>query len=294
MAQPKTEDLEIFVTVAESQSFTLAANFHNTQVAKISRAIARLENMLNVTLFNRTTRKIDLTEDGQTFLTYAKQSLAILSEGTAALSVNKCSPRGPLRVDAASPFMFHQIIPWVKAFKQAYPQIQLELITHENIVDLIEKKTDVAIRIGRLSDSNLYAKKLGTSPLRIVASPEYLDECGTPKSSQELSVHTLIGFAEAPKLNNWPLKEPARIKPSLFASNGESVRQLTLAGNGLSLLSNFMVNDDLRSGRLVEVLPHALQTPNPREEIHAVYYKNSSVSARINAFIDFFSPRLTL
>ncbi|QTH72370.1 LysR family transcriptional regulator [Pseudoalteromonas xiamenensis] len=290
----KTEDLESFLMVVDSGSFSAAAIGLNTQVAKISRAIARLEKELDTTLFNRSTRRIELTEAGQLFLKYVRESLDLLNRGEEALNSLQGMPKGKLRVDAASPFIFHQIVPHIAAFRAAYPDIQLELISGESFIDLIEKKTDVAIRIGRLQDSNLYARTLGISKLRLVASPRYLGIHAGPTSLAELKTHTLIGFADSPKLNNWHLGENELIKPHISASNGETIRQLVLEGNGIALLSNFMVEADLKQGKLVEVLPDSVQTPNPREAVNAVYYKNSAASARIEAFIEFFKGKFTL
>ncbi|WP_462177234.1 LysR substrate-binding domain-containing protein [Pseudoalteromonas gelatinilytica] len=290
----KTEDLECFITVVESGSFTEAANIHNTQVAKVSRSIARLEKLLDVTLLNRSTRRIELTEEGHIFLKYAKEGLTSLNRGEEALNDLKGSPRGKLRIDAASPFLIHQIIPYIEDFQIAYPDVQLDLISNENIVDLIEKKTDVAIRIGKLADSNLHAKNLGNSTLHLVASPRYLAKCPAPESIQDLKKHKLIGFTDSVKLNQWHLKEEVETKPYLTATSGEALRQLVLNGNGIALLSSFMIKRDIDSNRLVEILPGSVISPNPREEIHAVYYKNSAVSSRIAAFIDFFIKKFTL
>ncbi|MCF4010413.1 LysR family transcriptional regulator [Rheinheimera sp. UJ63] len=294
MVKAKTEDLENFITVVDCGSFTAAANLLNTQVATISRSIARLEKELAVTLLNRSTRRIELSEEGHLFLKYAKEGLDMLSRGEEELNNLKGVPKGRLRVDAASPFLFHQVIPYIEDFQIAYPDIQLDLISNENIIDLIEKKTDVAIRIGKLADSNLHAKKLGNSTLHIVASPRYLTKTRIPKHLSELKHHALIGFADSPKLNNWFLKEDIELRPRITASNGEALRQLALNGNGIALLSNFMIRKDLENNRLVELLPGTVTSPNPREEIHAVYYKNSAVSSRISAFVNFFSKKFSL
>ncbi len=294
IVKSKTEDLENFITVVDCGSFTGAANLLNTQVATISRSISRLENELEVTLFNRSTRRVELSEEGHLFLKYAKESLDILSRGEEELNNLKGVPKGRLRVDAASPFLFHQVIPYIEDFQIAFPEIQLDLISNENIIDLIEKKTDVAIRIGKLADSNLYAKKLGNSTLHIVASPRYLAKTCAPSNLSELKQHVLIGFADSPRLNNWFLKEEIELRPRITASNGEAIRQLALNGNGIALLSNFMIRKDIESNRLVELLPGSVTSPNPREEIHAVYYKNSAVSSRISAFVHFFEKKFNL
>ncbi|WP_339718990.1 LysR family transcriptional regulator [uncultured Paraglaciecola sp.] len=294
IVKSKTEDLEIFITVVDCGSFTSAANLLDNQVAKISRSIARLERELDVTLFNRSTRRVELTEAGQLFLNYARNALETLNRGEEALNNLKGTPKGKLRIDAASPFLFHQIIPYMEDFQLAYPDIQVNLISNENIVDLIEKKTDVAIRIGRLADSNLYAKNIGSSKLHIVASPRYFAKFNKPQNLAELKEHKLIGFADSPKLNNWFLKQDIPITPTITASNGESIRQLALNGNGIAILSNFMIKKDLDSKTLIEVLPESVVSPNPREEVNAVYYKNSAASSRIMAFINFYVDKFRL
>ncbi len=121
-----TQDLEAFISVVDTGGFSSAANALDEQVAKISRAVTRLEKSLNVTLFNRTTRRIELTEEGQLFLGYAREALSQLAQGEEALKLLHCAPSGKLRVDAASPFVFHQLAPHLKAFNQAYPDIKLE------------------------------------------------------------------------------------------------------------------------------------------------------------------------
>lgn len=294
VVKSKTEDLENFVAIVDSGSFTGAARLLDTQIAKMSRSISRLEAELNVTLFNRSTRKIELTEEGSVFLKYVKEGLSTLSQGEEALNNLQGSPMGRLRVNAASPFLYHQIIPYIEDFQIAYPNVQLDLISNESIVDLIEKKTDIAVRIGSLVDSNLHARKLGVSKLHIVASPRYLKKFGVPKTVEELANHRIIGFSDSPKLNSWYLKGDVSYKPTITASSGEAIRQLALNGNGIALLSNFMIKKDIDSNLLVEILIGSVQSPNPREEVHAVYYKNSVVSSRISAFIDFFHSKFSL
>ena len=294
MGHAKTEDIEIFLTVVDTGSFTGAANLLNQQVAKVSRAVSRLEDTLQCTLLNRTTRRLELTEEGHVFIIYARESLNTLYTGEEAIKLLKQAPSGHLRIDAASPFVLHQLTPLVGEFVQQYPHITLDLTSHDNVIDLLEHKTDLAIRIGDLKDSNLHARLLGKSQLRLVASPEYLYQHDEVAHINDLSTHKLIGFNDASKLNSWPLKTPVKLNFHMTGSSGETLRQLCLNHQGIALLSHFMIGDDLKSGRLVEVLPEAIVTPNNREAIQAVYYKNSAVSSRILAFLDFIQPRLTL
>lgn len=295
MAQhAKTEDLEMFLTVVDSGSFSAAANLLDQQVAKVSRAVSRLENTLQCTLLNRTTRRLELTEEGHTFIKYARDGLNTLQTGEEAIKLLKQAPSGKLRIDAASPFVLHQLVPRIDEFTKQYPHITLDITSHDSIIDLLEHKTDLAIRIGDLKDSNLNAKKLGVSKLYLVASPAYLKTAPGISKISDLNQHKLIGFTDSPKLNNWPLKSTTNLKFNLMASSGETVRQLCLANQGVALLSHFMIGDDLKTGKLIEVLPNSVITPNNREVVQAVYYKNSAVSSRIVAFLDFIKPMLSL
>lgn len=292
--QAKTEDIAMFLTVVDTGSFTSAANVLNEQVAKISRSVARLEHTLQCTLLNRTTRRLELTEEGQVFLTYAREGLNTLHTGEEALRLLKQAPSGHLRVDAANPFVLHQLTPIVGDFVQQYPHITLDLTSHDNIIDLLEYKTDIAIRIGNLKDSNLHARLLGESKLYMVASPEYLHRHGEVTHIDDLANHQLLGFNEAAKLNRWPVDIAHKLDFHMTASSGETLRQLCLAHQGIALLSHFMVYQDLDAKRLVTLLPEAVVRPNDSEAIQAVYYKNSAISSRISAFLDFIQPRLRL
>ena len=290
----RTEDLEILLTVIDSGSFSAAARILDIQVAKVSRAVSRLEKDLDCTLLNRTTRKLELTEEGRIFTEQVRNGLHQLAEAEEKIRTLKGIPAGRLRVDAVTPFILHQLVPLVAGFCECYPKIELELVANENIIDLIERKTDLAIRIGTLQDSNLHARFLGRSPLHIVASPSYIAQQGTPETPEALEQHKIIGFADAPHLNRWPLTRHVALSPTLSSSSGETIRQLCLAGQGLALLSEFMICEDLANGRLVKVLDNHITSPSNRELVHAVYYRNTTLSSRITAFLDYIHPRIQL
>ncbi|MCU4675913.1 LysR family transcriptional regulator [Catenovulum sp. 2E275] len=290
----KTEDIEAFIAVVDSGSFSAAATLLNQQIAKVSRAVSRLESELNTSLLSRTTRRVELTEEGIVFIKYAREGLNLFKQGKDKLNLLSQKPAGKLRVDAASPFILHQLVPIISEFRKYYPGIQLDLTSHDNIIDLLEHKTDLAIRIGDLKDSNLNAKTLGRSQLHLVASPYYLAQSPPLNSIDQLEQHQLIGFTDSPNLNNWFFSSDYKLNFALTASSGETVRQLCLAGQGIALLSNFMIRDDIDSGALVEVLTQHIPTPNKREKVTAVYYKNNAVSSRIGAFLEFIAPRVKL
>ncbi|OLQ92103.1 LysR family transcriptional regulator [Vibrio panuliri] len=290
----RSEDLNLLIAVVDNGGFSSAAEALGIQVAKVSRAVNRVEQSLGVTILNRTTRRIELTNEGIKFVESIREALHSIEKAEMDIQAQGESPEGNLRVDAASPFIFHQLIPLMAEFHATYPDIQLELTSNEGFVDLIEKRTDVAIRIGRLEDSSLHARALGMSQLYIVASPKYLSSNGVPHLVSDLSHHKLIGFTAPKILNQWPLPDLPTIEPNIRASNGETVRQLVLTGNGIAVLSGFMVKEDIEAGRLVSLMEAIKLTNTGREQINAVYYRTSNVARRISAFIDFIQPRLTL
>ncbi|NBB08591.1 LysR family transcriptional regulator [Pseudomonas sp. SLFW] len=290
----RSDELQVFVSVIESGSISAAAEQIGQTPSAISRTLSRLEAKLGTTLINRTTRRMDLTEEGKFFLERAKQILGQMEELEERMSLRQQTPFGRLRINAASPFMLHSIVPYVAEFRTLYPDIQLELNSNDLIIDLLEQSTDVAIRIGALADSTLHARSLGSSPLNILASPDYLKKHGTPKTVEALSGHSLLGFTQTETLNHWPLRHSEGdrlfIQPTVAASSGETLRQLALAGEGIVCLSHFMTHEDIRLGRLKVVLSQA--NSGYRQPIHAVYYRNSQLALRIQCFLDFIQEKL--
>ncbi|MDY7068639.1 HTH-type transcriptional regulator DmlR [Pseudomonas extremaustralis] len=290
----RSDELQIFVSVIECGSISAAAEQVGQTPSAVSRTLSRLEAKLDTTLINRTTRRMDLTEEGKYFFERSKLILAQMDELEEHLSSRQKKPAGRLRINAAVPFMLHGIVPYIAEFRRLYPDIQLELNSDDLIIDLLEQSTDIAIRIGALADSTLHARSLGCTPLHILASPAYLQRHGTPTSVAELAEHTLLGFSQTETLNHWPLRhvEGDRwlIEPGIAASSGETLRQLALEGQGICCLSNFMTIDDINTGRLVPVL-EAFNT-GYRQPIHAVFYRNSQLALRIQCFLDFIQAKL--
>ena len=294
-----TDELLVFVTVIDSGSITAAAEKLNQTVSGVSRALTRLEKKLDTALVRRTTRRLQLTEEGETFLQRGRAILDAMEEAEESVTRGRERPSGRLRVDAASPFMLHCVAPHMTAFSALYPEIRLELTSNERIVDLLEQKVDIAIRIGELQDSTLHARALGTSKLRVLASPAYLAEYGEPKSVEALREHRLIGFTAPEHLNRWPLREgrkggaeSLKIEPAITASSGETLRQLVLSGWGIACLADFMSAADVREKRLVPILGNVLA--DERQRVSAVYYQSASLAGRVQCFLDFIAARVKL
>lgn len=282
-------ELDTFVSIVDEGTISQAAEHLGVTVSAVSRALSRLEKKLNTALFRRTTRRLELTQEGEKYLARVRSILSDLEDAEDMMVKNKEVPSGKLRIDAATPFMLHVIAPLIDKYSNAYPQIDIELVSNESLVDLLEARTDVAVRIGELKDSSLNATSLGLSQIRILASPAYLKKHGTPKNVEDLAHHQLLGFNSLEKLNDWPIYDAANnllhIHTNIKADSGETLRQLALCGTGIVCLSDFMTYQDIQKGDLIPLLvPITIKMQQP---INLVYYKNRKLSERVSSFIEF-------
>jgi DNA-binding transcriptional LysR family regulator len=283
-----------FVTVTETGSFSTAAQQLGQTPSGVSRTVSRLEKELGMTLMHRTTRRLDLTAEGAWLLERARRVLAELADTEAQAAARRGHPAGLVRVNAATPALDHLVAPLVADFLDEYPQVSLELTSGETVVDLIEEKVDVAIRIGILPDSSLNARLLGRSRIRVLAAPGYLERHGRPATPAELAGHRLLGFTAPASLNTWPLREGSQegfiAKPQVTASSGETLRHLALGGAGIVSLSDFLSGADVAAGRLVPLLEDA--TLPWTQPVWAVFYKQGALAPRVAALVEFLARRL--
>lgn len=289
-----SEEMAIFVAVVESGSFSRAAEQLNMANSAVSRSIKKLENKFNISLLNRTTRQLSLTREGERYFRRAQVILQEMASAESELLESQQLPVGNLSIDASTPVLLYLLNPFIAKFRQRYPQINLSLISSETFINLIERKVDIAIRAGTLSDSTLRARPLLTSYRRIVATPAYLAEWGTPQTIAELSQHHCLGFTEPASLNLWPLHvadgELLPVTAAMSSNSGEVIKQLCLQHNGIACLSDFMVDDEIARGELVVLLADSTQPVGM--PVSAVFYSDNAVSSRIRAFIDFISSEL--
>lgn len=288
------DEIQNFIAVVDTGSLTSAAAQLDQTVSAASRTLGRLEQKLKTTLLRRTTRRLELTDEGEAFLERAREIVAAVENAEEQMATRQSRPAGRLRIDAATPFMLHVVIPLIAGYRERFPDVELELLSSEGYIDLLERRTDVALRIGRLKDSTLHARPIGSSQVRCLASPAYLARHGTPRKPSDLAKHALLGFTEPESLNEWPLlddkRQPVRIKPTIRTSSGETLRQLALEGNGIVCLSDFMTRVDRASDTLVEVL--AEHRTAFRQPINAVYYGNTAISARIASFVSYLADAI--
>ena len=284
-----SEEIAIFVAVVESGSFSRAAEQLGQANSAVSRAVKKLESKLGVSLLNRTTRQLNLTEEGER---YFRRMQGVLQEMAAAeneVMEARHTPKGLLRIDASTPVVLHYLMPLIKPFRARYPEITLSLVSSETFINLIDRKVDIAIRAGTLSDSSLRAKTLFISFRKVVASPEYIAKYGKPETVEALSQHLCLGFTEPSSLNTWPLSccdgQLHEIACGISSNSGETLKQLCISGNGIACLSDYMVDAEIARGELIELLADKkLPVEMP---FSAVYYSDRAVSTRIRAFIDF-------
>ncbi|MGI4717491.1 MAG: LysR family transcriptional regulator [Janthinobacterium lividum] len=283
-----------FAAVIDMGSFSAAAERLGQTPSGVSRTISRLEDHLGMTLMHRTTRRLQLTEEGSWLLGRARSLLADLANTELEAAARRSQPSGLVRVNAATPALDHLLAPLLPEFLEAYPLVQLELVSGETYVDLIEERADLAIRIGALPDSTLNARRLGASRLGVLAAPSYLEKHGAPASVEDLKAHRTLGFTAPASLNTWPLRhaggEGWTVTPSVVASSGETVRHLALSGTGIASLSDFLTRADVEAGRLVPLLEDA--TLHWTQPVWAVFYKQGALAPRVAALVDFLAYRL--
>ena len=288
------EALIAFSAVMDAGSFTGAAERLGQTPSGVSRTISRLEDHLGMTLMHRTTRRLQLTEEGSWLLGRARSLLADLANTELEAAARRSQPSGLVRVNAATPALDHLLAPLVPEFLEAYPLVQLELVSGETYVDLIGERADLAIRIGALPDSTLNARRLGTTRLRVLAAPSYLARHGAPPEVAALEAHRTLGFTAPVSLNTWPLRHAGgdgwTVTPTVTASSGETVRHLALGGAGVASLSHFLTHADVEAGRLAPVL-EACTLPWT-QPVWAVFYRQGALAPRVAALVEFLARRL--
>lgn len=291
----RSGELEVFVRVIELGGFSAAARAFGMTPSAVSKLVARLEQRLGARLVNRSTRQLHLTPEGCAFYERGVRILADLEEAERGAS-ERSVPRGRLRVNANVPFGHHFLLPLVPEFLEQHPEVTLDLVLSDEVIDILEQRTDVAVRAGPLKNSNLVARRLGGTRMMIVGSPAYLARHGTPTTPGQLLSHNRLGPNYGRAQPGWPLRHAGEhvvlpVTGNAQASDGEALRQLVLAGLGLARLAAFQVREDLARGRLQAVLEDC--NPGDIEEVHAVYVgQGGYLPLRVRAFLDFLVARV--
>lgn len=280
--------LRIFARVVEVGSFSEAARRIGVTPATVSKHIAAIEGRLRVRLFNRTTRQLAVTDAGQRLYDRCTRAIAELDEAANELSDMHELPTGVLRVTAPMMLGTRRVGAMLPGFLKQYPGIIIHLHLSVETVDLFERRIDVAVRIADTIDPSLIAIELAPYKRLFVASPDYLAEHGTPQTPDELAQHNCLISRGATMGADWPMGYPTgnatvRIHGNLSADHGEVIRDAAVGGVGIMMSSRWLIEDDLRSGRLVQILgPY---TPRDRR-IYAVLVQRTGSSRKLAAFVD--------
>lgn len=284
--------LEMFCLAAEHGSFTAAASAAGVTPAAVSRMVARLEARLGVRLFVRTTRQIGLTESGQAYYEQCRSALSQLVEAEREASGQQAIPSGNLRISLSTPYGHYRVLPRLPEFRARYPDIRVEVHLGNRNIDFVAEGYDLAIRGREPAESNLIARRLEEAELVVVATPAYLARVGKPQSLEDLRAHDCIQFVLPSNGKRIPwhfLKKGVELE--LMTEGGSCCSEdvlgcVTLARNGAGLLQTirFIVEEDLRTGRLVEVLqPFAGRT----RPFSVLYPHRRHVPLRVRKFVEF-------
>lgn len=288
------DSLAVFVRVVDVGGFSAAARTLGLSKSAVSKQISRLEARLGIRLLNRTTRRLSLTEAGALFYEGCQRMVAEAEAAEAAVTHLAAAPRGTLRVNAPVSFAMLHLAPILPELMESCPELSVDLTLNDRLVELVEEGYDVAVRIGRLADSSLIARRLAPARSVICAAPDYLARHGAPRRPEDLAGHNCLLYSYHSERSLWRFAGPSgttsvRVAGRLQANNGDALRAALLAGAGIGRLPTFIVGDDLRAGRLLRLLP---DWPLGEDAaVHAVYPAGRALSPKIRVFVDFLAER---
>jgi DNA-binding transcriptional LysR family regulator len=290
------KQLEAFVTVAQLGSFVAASDKLGLSKAMVSRRVADLEAALQVRLINRTTRKTALTESGRAYFERCADILHQLDEATEALSIHAAQVRGILRINAPLSFGNLQLAPLWGAFMMQYPQVQLDVVLSDRLVDTVEEGFDLTIRIGLLQPSSLVARQLSTARMTLCAAPKYLQHAPALKKPQDIAAHRVTVYTGSSNGQDWPFTDASgnmhnvsvHALPGVRCNSGDTCVAAAVAGYGLTYQPQFLVQHALAQGTLRALLT---DYTTPEIGIHALYPSRKHLSGKVRAMVDFLANR---
>ena len=286
--------MAVFARVVEAASFSGAAGELGLSKSAVSKQVSGLEDRLGLRLLNRTTRRLSLTEAGLAFYQGCRRVVFEAEAAEQAVTRLASAPRGRLRVNAPMSFGARHLGPALPAFMARYPELAVELVLNDRLVDLVEEGFDAGIRIARLEDTSLIARRLAPSQRLLCAAPAYLSAHGAPRSIEDLRAHECLLYSYQTTGDAWPLRGPGgdarlRVTGRLHSNNGDALLCAALGGLGIAFLPSFICGEDLRAGRLRRVLPAWRDAAEAA--IFAVYPASRQLSPKVRVFIDFLVER---
>jgi LysR family transcriptional regulator for bpeEF and oprC len=294
MIDPKT--LAIFVKVAERRSFAQAARELGITQSGVSNAISRLEERLGVRLLARTTRRVNVTEDGTGFLEHCRRILSELEEAEMVLNRARLTPAGRLRIDMPVSFGRLKVVPLLGAFRAKYPDLTIALSFADRYVDLIEEGIDVAVRLGNLQDSSLIARRVTQTQFRVYGAPAYFARHGHPRVPEDLARHNCLAFTsrETRLIRDWRFRRKGvdlTVTPrgDMSFTDGAAVCAAACAGYGLAQMHDYFAEAPVAAGALEPVLA---RFEPAADTVSLVYPPTRHLSPRVRVFVDFMIEQL--
>jgi DNA-binding transcriptional LysR family regulator len=288
----RLDAMRVILAVVDAGSLSAGSRALGSPLPSVSRKVAELERYLGTNLLVRTSRNIQLTDAGRDYVEAARRILSDLEETERRASGEYHTPRGELSITMPIEFGVRHVIPIALAFIEEYPEVTLKLVTSDRLVHMVDEHVDVAIRLGHLPDSALFAVKAGEFRLITCASPAYLERCGTPSGPRDLPQHDGILFGPLPMFWGYRVEDEdvmclprARVTVNSAAGNLAAV----LGGVGVARLFDYQVSEHIRSGALVRLFPDADGELRP---VHIVYPRQGLLPLKVRAFIDWAAPRL--
>lgn len=296
MTPAQLREMTVFAAVVEANGFAAAAETLGLSKASVSRLVQRLEDRLGARLLNRTTRRLSLTEAGRSFYDGCQRMLAEAEAAEAAVTALTAQPRGTLRVAVPMSFGVGHLGPHLAAFLAACPELTLDVVLGDRVVDLVEEGFDAAIRIGRLADSALVSRRLASASRLIVASPDYLSRRGLPLEPADLAAHDCLHYSYYRGGRTWRFlhrdgrRAEVKIRGRLEMNSGDALVAVAAAGHGVVAMPSFIAGRALAEGRLLRLLPG--WSDGEDTAIHVVYPARRNLLAKVRAFVDFLAARI--
>lgn len=282
--------MEVFVRIVETGSFSAVARDLDMTQPTVSKQLTALERQLKTRLLNRTTRQLSLTEAGSAYYESSKRIIDAVREAEGNLGQLQTELTGVLRINTSIGLGQVYIAPMVLKFQAQHPGLSIDLSYSDRFVDLVEEGIDVAIRVGRLNDSSLAARRIGSAARSVIATPAYLEKHGEPKVPQDLSTgHNCLLYAYLSTGNEWTFHGPegeirVKVSGNFRSNNGEAIRQWVFADRGIAVSPDWLILKELEDGRLKAILTEFAPPP---AEIHAVYPSARHVSAKVRVVTEF-------
>lgn len=290
--------MKLFTKVVERGNFSEAGRDLGMIPSSVSRQIGALEEELGTALFRRTTRRLNLTEAGELYYQNVTRILSDIEETNRNITDLNKEPRGLLRINTAVVFGYLYIAPILSDFLRAYPRIKVELITTDQVVDLVETGTDLAVRFGHMKDSSLKARRLAPHRMIICGSPDYFSHAGRPETPEALSLHNCLTYKRSEGPTTWTMHgsdqtTEVSVSGNFQSNNIEAILVAARKGLGIARLPAWMISDDLRNGILERVFPrHQVLPSDDDPAIYAVYPSNRHPSLKVRVFLDFLVDRI--